>query len=191
RGDGERVAGVHGGWGGDGEVGDLAGDGDGGRRGRHVRGRNLDRLVAGGDEPDRPGETVRAGVGRGEHVGDAGVGRVERVARRGGRERVAAADVDGAAEAGGDVAVGIDGVDGHRQHRAGSRCGRGGDLEADGAGEVLTVRVVVAHDRDAAGEARVGQVNGAVAVEVAVRAGIELAARGRVGDLRVERPVAL
>ena len=149
-GDVERVAGVRGRRGGEGQVRDLPRDGDGRRRGRHVRGRHRDRLVAAGDEPDRPGEGVRAGVGRGERVGDAGVERVEGVPRGRGRGRVAAADEDGAAEPGGDVPVGIDGGDGHRQDRAGGRRGRGGDLEGDGAGQVLGVRVVVRHHRDAA-----------------------------------------
>src|SRR5205807_2728473 len=138
----EGVTGVHGCRRGQGQVGDLARDGDGRGRGRHGRGRHRDGLVAAGDEPDRPGERVRAGVGRAERVGDAGVGRVERVAGGRGGGRVAAAEVDSAAEPGRDVAAGIQGGDGQRQDGAGGRRRRGGDLEGDGPGPVQEVRVV-------------------------------------------------
>src|SRR5581483_12521235 len=104
-GDVDGVAGAGGGRGADGQVGDLPRDGDRRRRGRHRRGRDRNGLVAAGDEADRPGEGVRAVVGRGERVGAAGVGGVERVAGGRGGGRVAAAEVDRAAEPGRDVAA--------------------------------------------------------------------------------------
>ena len=87
-----------------------------------------------GDEPERPGEGMGTRVGRGEHVGDAGVERIEGIPGRG-RGRVAAV-MYRAAEAGGEVPVGVDGGHGHRQDRAGRRGGRGGDAEGDGPGQV-------------------------------------------------------